>query len=401
MTRRPKCDLLLGRVHSHDCTIGTETLAALHRPAHIDGQRASTLRFGDPPVQALLAALLRFDLLPARFRNRELREAVAPRLRGMSLDDYNAGQTTYDLRRLRLRLRLRGLIERIPHSQRYRLTAEGLCIALAYHRTQTRVLGPVLSATLDGESGGMPSASTERALRDIMYAPTKADAERDIDAFVAEFAAKYPKAAACLAEDREALLAFFGFPAEHSLHLRTSNVIESVFAGASSPARDEGRGFAHQGAADGLQAGGDGAAAMAPAERGASAATGPGRRGLRKWRHPDGLADGDGSEGGRLITSRADPNRSRCAPRAGPPASLTPWCPAELDCRSVIWLWLDDFASITFGCEGANPREDSRESARTSGRPTIGPVRGRAHGQDGCERTNPNYRREAERVTYA
>ena len=69
-------------------------------------------------------------------------------MRGLSPDDYNAGQMTYDLRRLRLR----GLIERIPHTQRYRLTAEGLCIALAYHRTQARVLGPVLSATLDGES---------------------------------------------------------------------------------------------------------------------------------------------------------------------------------------------------------------------------------------------------------
>ena len=132
---------------SHDCTIGAETLAALHRPAHIDGQRASALRFGDLRVQALIAALLRFDLLPAGFRNRQLREAVAP-LRGMSLDDYNAGKMTYDLRRLRLR----GLIERIPHTQRYQLTAEGLCIALAYHRTQARVLGPVLSATLDGES---------------------------------------------------------------------------------------------------------------------------------------------------------------------------------------------------------------------------------------------------------
>jgi len=119
----------------------------LHRPAHIDGQRASALRFGDPRVQALLAVLLRFDLLPAGFRNRELREAVAP-LRWMSLDDYNAGQMTYDLRRRRLR----GLIERLPHTQRYRLPAEGLCIALAYHRTQARVLGPVLSATLDGKS---------------------------------------------------------------------------------------------------------------------------------------------------------------------------------------------------------------------------------------------------------
>ena len=63
-----------------------------------------------------------------------------------------------------------------------------------------------------------------------MYAETKADAERGIDAFVAEFEAKYPKAATCLAEDREALLAFFDFPAEHWRHLRTSNVIESVFA---------------------------------------------------------------------------------------------------------------------------------------------------------------------------
>ena len=61
---------------------------------------------------------------------------------------YSPGRMTYDLRRLRLR----GIIERIPRTQRYRLTAQGLCVALAYHRTQARVLGPVLSATLDGES---------------------------------------------------------------------------------------------------------------------------------------------------------------------------------------------------------------------------------------------------------
>ena len=147
---------------SHDCTIGAEAFNDLHRPAHIDGQRASALRFGDPRVQALLAALLRFDLLPAGFRNRELREAVAP-LRGMSFDDYKAGQMTYDLRRLRLR----GLIERIPHSQRYRLTAEGLCIALAYHRTQARVLGPVLSATLDGESTSRLQAAVAAYDREV------------------------------------------------------------------------------------------------------------------------------------------------------------------------------------------------------------------------------------------
>ena len=135
---------------SHDCTIGADVLDALHRPAHIDGQRASALRFGDPRVQALCAAMLQFDLLPQGFRNRELRESVAA-LCGLSPEEYGPGRMgrmTYDLRRLRLR----GLIERIPRTQRYHLTAEGLCIALAYHRTQARVLGPVLSATLDGES---------------------------------------------------------------------------------------------------------------------------------------------------------------------------------------------------------------------------------------------------------
>ena len=122
-------------------------LDELHRPVCIDGQRASALRFGDRRVQSLFAALLRFDLLPHGFRNRDLRETVAA-LCGLSPNDYSAGRMTYDLRRLRLR----GIIERIPRTQRYRLAPHGLCVALAYHRTQARVLGPVLSATLDGES---------------------------------------------------------------------------------------------------------------------------------------------------------------------------------------------------------------------------------------------------------
>ena len=63
-----------------------------------------------------------------------------------------------------------------------------------------------------------------------MYAATRADAETVIGAFVDEFEAKYPKATGCLAEDQEALLAFFAMPAAHWLHLRTSNLIESPFA---------------------------------------------------------------------------------------------------------------------------------------------------------------------------
>ena len=70
----------------------------------------------------------------------------------------------------------------------------------------------------------------KRALREVMYAATRADAETAIGAFVDEFEAKYPKATGCLVEDQEALLAFFAMPAEHWLHLRTSNLIESPFA---------------------------------------------------------------------------------------------------------------------------------------------------------------------------
>ena len=67
-------------------------------------------------------------------------------------------------------------------------------------------------------------------LREIYGAPTRAAAEAAIDTFADKYGAKYDKAVACLTKDREALLAFFDFPAEHWDHLRTSNPIESVFA---------------------------------------------------------------------------------------------------------------------------------------------------------------------------
>jgi transposase-like protein len=67
-------------------------------------------------------------------------------------------------------------------------------------------------------------------LREIYGAPTRAAAEAAIDVFADKYGAKYDKAVACLTKDRETLLAFFDFPAEHWDHLRTSNPIESVFA---------------------------------------------------------------------------------------------------------------------------------------------------------------------------
>ena len=70
----------------------------------------------------------------------------------------------------------------------------------------------------------------KRALHDIMKAETRDQAEEHLDTFIATYAAKHPKATRCLRTDREALLTFFAFPAEHWIHLRTSNVIESPFA---------------------------------------------------------------------------------------------------------------------------------------------------------------------------
>ena len=67
-------------------------------------------------------------------------------------------------------------------------------------------------------------------LREIYGASTRAAAEVAIDVFADKYGTKYEKAVACLTKDREALLAFFDFPAEHWDHLRTSNPIESVFA---------------------------------------------------------------------------------------------------------------------------------------------------------------------------
>ena len=70
----------------------------------------------------------------------------------------------------------------------------------------------------------------KRALQEIWMAETKAEADVAFDAFMESYEVKYEKAAQCLAKDRDALLAFYGFPAEHWKHLRTTNPIESTFA---------------------------------------------------------------------------------------------------------------------------------------------------------------------------
>src|SRR5207248_3526076 len=70
----------------------------------------------------------------------------------------------------------------------------------------------------------------KRALQEIWMAETKKEAVKAFDAFVETYQIKYDRAADCLIKDRDALLAFYDFPAEHWKHLRTTNPIESTFA---------------------------------------------------------------------------------------------------------------------------------------------------------------------------
>jgi hypothetical protein len=120
---------------SHDPAAGAAAFTAITAPAHANGQHAAGLRFGDPRAQALLAVLVVFRLQPGGFTNAELRTHLCQML-GVNPDAWPAGRTTYDLRRLRLH----GLIERIPHTHRYQVTDTGLHQAMFLTRVHNRLL---------------------------------------------------------------------------------------------------------------------------------------------------------------------------------------------------------------------------------------------------------------------
>lgn len=70
----------------------------------------------------------------------------------------------------------------------------------------------------------------KEALHDIWMAETREEAYKAFERCIKRFEAKYPRAMQCLAKDKKSMLAFYDFPAEHWIHIRTSNPIESVFA---------------------------------------------------------------------------------------------------------------------------------------------------------------------------
>jgi hypothetical protein len=137
---------------SHDCTIGEDAFRQVNEPVVVDGQRASALRFGDLAVQALLSALLVFRLLPRGFSNRDLRDHWASLL-GKEAQTMTQGQMSYHLRRLRLH----GIIERIPGTHRYRVTDTGWRTALFCTRCYNRILRPGLAQIIPKECADVSS----------------------------------------------------------------------------------------------------------------------------------------------------------------------------------------------------------------------------------------------------
>lgn len=125
----------------HDPILGEAEFQRLNSSVAADGQRAGPLRFGDPKVQTLLSVLLLFRFLARGFAARDLRAHWAP-LRGTTPESITSGQLTYQLRRLRLH----GLIARIPQSHRYQLTPDGRRIIEKYTTIYHRVLCPELAA---------------------------------------------------------------------------------------------------------------------------------------------------------------------------------------------------------------------------------------------------------------
>ena len=130
---------------SHDPAEGAAALTALTQPVISPaGTRTAGMPVTSSRVQALLSALCVFRLLPNGFTNRDLRIHLAPLL-GLTPEDMTSGQITYDLRRLRIH----GLICRIPHSFRCQVTAAGIRRALFLTRLTQRFLIPGLAELTD------------------------------------------------------------------------------------------------------------------------------------------------------------------------------------------------------------------------------------------------------------
>jgi hypothetical protein len=120
------------------CVLTSPAFERIARPSITDGRRAPALRFGDPRVQALAGALAITAHLIGGFTNKSLRPLVA----GLLGQPYTQARCCYDLRRLKLK----GLIVRLEHSNTYVLTEDGQRFAIFYTKIHNRLLRPLMAA---------------------------------------------------------------------------------------------------------------------------------------------------------------------------------------------------------------------------------------------------------------
>ncbi|MGH3873043.1 MAG: hypothetical protein ACRDSR_16315 [Pseudonocardiaceae bacterium] len=120
------------------CVLASPAFERVAQPSICDGRRAPALRFGDPRVTALTGALCAIVHTITGFTNRSLRAQVTTLLG----EPYTTSQMSYDLKRLRLK----GLITRLPRSNTYVLTNDGQRVAIFYTKLHNRLLRPLLAA---------------------------------------------------------------------------------------------------------------------------------------------------------------------------------------------------------------------------------------------------------------
>lgn len=144
--------------HEHvgqGCVLASPAFERIAHPTTtVDGRRAPALRFGDPRVMALAGALAVTANLVAGFTNKTLRPLVA----GLLAEPYTRARCCYDLRRLRLK----GLIVRLPHTNTYVLTDDGQRFAIFYTKLANRLLRPLMAA--DAPPAPLPVRQALRTL---------------------------------------------------------------------------------------------------------------------------------------------------------------------------------------------------------------------------------------------
>jgi hypothetical protein len=129
--------------------VDRQHLAKLGKPTLVGQRRVPGLRLDDDRLLAVMGAILRYKHLATAgtFRTKDLHASVAHSL-GRTVEDYKLSQLRYDLGKLRAK----GLVEKVPGTQTYRMTKEGYQIAILFLKLKERLLAPLVSGIMEPQA---------------------------------------------------------------------------------------------------------------------------------------------------------------------------------------------------------------------------------------------------------